>query len=523
MTKVDLQQLLIAASRAYHERRLPDAEAAATKVLELQPGEPRAAELMGHIRLDNGRYEDAIAYFKTALEAAPDNAALMSLIGTAYASDKKLKSAIIYFQQAVQAAPDNMLAWENLGKVAYQLRRWSHARAAFEHCLLLDDKNDEAASGLARLEFREGQYNRAMDLASDVIARNPGHLMSRQVMADANLRLGHFEQALAGALAIAEEARAAPKTKVLAYGIAAEAAQGLNRYDDAFAYFTAMNQAVADAYRRGYERAQKRGGYRKLRELIEITPKLPEKTKDWSTESGSPPAIYYIGFVSSGMSTFTKIINRHPQVVSGAKRNDIPFWQEIVWDDDAPGRIAALTLEDIERLRREFRVACDEADIELREGQVVFDNRPFYTRHLATLAMVLPNARYLLAHRDPRDVVLNCFLHRSSPNVSMYEFLDIETTANYYDVSMGAAIAARDAFGLDMLELGYDQLWADPEGETRRVLKHFGLPWNKALLSEDGTLLGGETKAPSIWRNYEAHLAPVMPLLDKWVTRFGYD
>jgi len=521
--RVTPDQDIAIAARAYQERRLQDAESAAAEVLAAHPGHAQAAELMGHICLDQGRFREAVDYFKSALEAEPESAALMSLIGTAYANDKNLKAAIIYFQQAVQAAPEDAMAWENLGKVAYQLRRWSHARAAFDHCLMLDAKNDEAASGLARLDFREGNYNSAMALASDVIERNPNHLMSRQVMADANLRLGHFEQALAGARAIAEDPRATAKTKVLAYGMAGEAAQGLGRFDDAFGYFTLMNRSVAQAYKRGYERAQKRGGYKRLQELIDLTPRLPEKTKDWPTHSGVPPTIYYIGFMSSGMSTFTKIINRHPLVVSGAKREDVAYWQEIAWDENAPARIAALTFEDVERLRRDFRTNCEAAGIDLRDGQVVFDSRPFYTRHVATLAMVLPNARYLLAHRDPRDVVLTCFLRRSSPNVSMYEFLDLETAANYYDVSMGAAIAARDAFGVDMPELGYDQFWADPEGETRRVLKHFGLPWTKALLGEDGTLLGGETKPPSIWRNYEAQLAPVMPLLDKWVKRFGYD
>lgn len=510
------------AARAYQERRLSDAEAAAAKLLAAHPGHSQAAELMGHIRLDQGRFGEAVDFFKTALEAAPDNAALMSLIGTSYANDKNLKAAIIYFQQAVQAAPEDAMAWENLGKVAYQLRRWSHARAAFDHCLMLDATNDEAAAGLARLDFREGHFNGAMALASEVIERNPNHLMSRQVMADANLQLGHFQQALAGALAIAEEPRATAKTKVLAYGIAGEAAQGLGRFDDAFGYFTLMNRSVAKAYKRGYERAQKRDEYSSLRELIDLTPRLPAKMKDWPKHSGVPATIYYVGFVSSGMSTFTKIINRHPQVVSGAKRQDVTYWQEIAWDENAPARIAALTLEDIERLRRDFRANCEAVGIDLRDGQVVFDSRPFYTRHLATLAMVLPNARYLLAHRDPRDVVLDCFLRRSSPNVSMYEFLDIETATRYYDASMRAAIAAREAFGLDMIELGYDQFWADPEGETRRVLNHFGLAWTKALLGEDGTLLGNAKKALSIWRNYEAHLEPAMEILAPWIKHWGY-
>lgn len=523
MTLVALQHELAAAGRAYQAKDLQKAEVLAMRVLAVQANEPQAAELMGHIRLDQRRFREAVDFFKAALAVAPDNAALMNLIGTAYASDKNLKAAIIYFQQAVQAAPEDALAWESLGKVAYQLRRWSHARAAFEHCYELDDANDEAASGLARLALMDGSIDRAIELASEVIKRNSNHVMSRQVLAEANLRQGSFEQALAGALAIVVMPQVMAKAKVLAYGVAADAADALGRYDAAFAHSTSMNNAVAEAYRRGYEKAQVRKGYEKLRAITELTPQIAQASKDWPKEPAIPPTIYYIGFMSTGMSAFTRIMLRHPQLVSGKNRRQVRTWEEIVWAKDAVQRVAALTVNDMRNLRTEFGETVLQAGIELRDGQMMFDQRPFYTRHLMTLAAILPESKFVFAHRDPRDVVLSCFQHRSSPNISMYEFLDLETAAHYYDASMEASARARDEFDIDLVELGYDQLWADPEGETRRVLNHFGLHWSKALLGEDGTLLGSAKKTPSIWRNYEAQLAPVMPLLDKWVTRFGYD
>jgi hypothetical protein len=119
--------------------------------------------------------------------------------------------------------------------------------------------------------------------------------------------------------------------------------------------------------------------------------------------------------------------------------------------------------------------------------------------------------------------MLACFKHRSPPNVSMYEFLDIETAAHYYDLSMIAAMRAREDYGITIAELGYDQFWANPEAETRRVLEFVDLPWDDALLAPDGTLLGDAKKSPSVWRHYESHLAPVMPILQKWVDYFGYE
>lgn len=523
MNAVDLQRIVFEAMRAQQARRTDEAERLAKSILAVQPDHPRAAEILGQIRLDAGYNREAAELFRTALRATPKNAELLNLVGTAIAADRKFRSAIPYFQQAVQAAPDDARSWENLGKATYQARRWSHARAAFDHCLALAPDNDEAATGLARLELREGNIASAKSLVADVVGRNADHILSRQVLAEAYLREGDYESALAGALTIVAMPRATAKLRVLAYGIAANAADALGRYDEAFAHYRAMNNAVAEAYPRGYKKALARKEYEKLREVTKLTPRIAEVSKDWPREPAIPATVYYIGFMNTGMSAFTQIMLRHPQLVSGKKRGQVRSWEEMVWAPDAVRRIAAVTRDDMRKLRTEFGETLVQAGIALGDGQMMFDQRPFYTRHMMTLAAMLPEAKFILAHRDPRDVVLSCFRHRSSPNVSMYEFLNLETAAHYYDASMEATARAREAFDIDLAELGFDQLWADPEGETRRILEFIGLPWDKALVETDGGLLGSAQKPPSLWRNYEAQLAPVMPMLDKWVKYFGYD
>lgn len=523
MSTGNLQKTLFAAMRAQQAQRTDEAERLAQSVLASHPENPRAAEIIGQIRLRAGRNREAAEYFSTALRAAPNDADLLNLMGAAVAADRKYRAALPYFQQAVQVAPDDAPSWENLGKAAYQARRWSHARAAFEHCLGLMPDNDEAAAGLARLDLRDGNVTAAIALAAAVIGRNPHHLLGRQVLAEAHLRQGEFEQAILRSLEIVEMPHASAKHKVLAYGMAADATDALGRFDEAFSFYAAMNDAVAEAYAVGYKRAQVRKGYEQLREITKLTPQLAEASKNWPREPAIPATAYYIGFVSSGMSALTRIMLRHPQLVSGKDRRQVRSWEEIVWAPDANQRVAALNASDMRNLRAEFGETLVQAGIDLRNGKMMFDQRPFYTRHLMTLAAILPEAKFILAHRDPRDVVLSCYRHRSSPNVSMYEFLNLETAAHYYDASMEAMARAREAFDIDLIELGDVQFWADPEGETRRVLDHIGLPWDNALLGADGDIVAGLRQAPSEWRKYEAQLAPVMPLLDKWVKYFGYD
>ena len=78
-----------------------------------------------------------------------------------------------------------------------------------------------------------------------------------------------------------------------------------------------------------------------------------------------------------------------------------------------------------------------------------------------------------------------------------------------------------------VLELGYETLIADQEGETRRLLDHCHLPWDEACLSFHTA--SGAVATPSAqqvrrplnadsvqrWRRYEAHLAPARAWLEQ--------
>jgi tetratricopeptide (TPR) repeat protein len=506
------------------EGRAAEAETLARNVLARDPRNARAVEIMATIRLEQNRPDEAMELLKPGLAAAPGHAVLLVLMGAAHARKGQYRTAMANFQKAVQAAPDNVTAWEHLGKTAFRLRRWDHARAAFDHCLQIDPHHADARAGLARIEMTDGNLDRAIDEASTVVRRRPDHVMAREVVAESLLRQGKNDQALAEALAITELPRVRAKMKVLAWGLAARAAENLERFQDAFGYYTAMNNAVAEAYARGYDRAQVRESNDKLRGIVDLGPMLAERAKSWRSKVLITPTIYYMGFVNSGMSVFTNIMLRHPLLVDGRKKRAVRAWEQLVWPEDAVDRVAAVTFEDVEGMRRDFNATFEECNIEVGPGQYMFDQRPFYSRVMTTLALILPDAKYILGHRDPRDVVIECFKHRSSPNVSMYEFLELERAARYYDSAMETALRARDDYGLEIIELGYDDLIADPEGETRRVLKALGLPWDDALYGEGGKEITlGSVKPTGGWRNYEAELQPVMPILDKWVKHFGYD
>jgi len=526
------EQYAEAAKRAFHGQKFAEAEICAQHALSDDARQPLASEIMGLIRLNEGRFDEAIGYFKGGLEADPTRAELPNLIGVAYAQKKgHLATAMEYFQLATQAAPSDPSPWENLGKAAYELRDWDAARDAFTRCHELDGKNLEARLGFARLALRDGEFARAYGFASQIAAEVPHHLVALQLTAEAALKLGSYKEALAAAVKAAEHPRAWPRLRDLSYGIAAEAAEALGRYDEAFSYYTEMNNAVAEIHWKGLKEVQEIASFEKLAELAQITPQVAEKAATWPNEFDTPAPVFCVGFARSGISLLEQALDLHPKIVNGAARVDSDMWKDILWDQDAPARVASLTYEDIQELRREYWRMVEQGGIEIPEGSMLMEFRPFFSQHLALFAMVFPDSKYIVTHRDPRDVVLSCFKKRSPVNRSMYEFLGLRSTARFYDLAMGAARAARESFGLDQTLVGYDTFVADMENETRRMIEFVGLEWDPSLIPAreakiDPASIEPEkravSKAQQKWRNYETHLEPVNDLLSPWISYWGY-
>jgi len=138
--------------------------------------------------------------------------------------------------------------------------------------------------------------------------------------------------------------------------------------------------------------------------------------------------------------------------------------------------------------------------------------------------------------RDPRDVVLSCLQQRFGMNAAMYQFLSVESAAHYYNQVMTLGARARELYDFALRDVRYDDMVNDLEQEARSTIAFLGLDWDNEVLAYRERLQMRTINTPSDtqvvepiytrslgkWRNYEAHLAPVMDILTPWVERLGY-
>ncbi len=198
-----------------------------------------------------------------------------------------------------------------------------------------------------------------------------------------------------------------------------------------------------------------------------------------------------------------------------------------------PEGLSDLSGAGVAALRGAYWQAADAA-VGVTAGRRLVDKLPLALVHLGLVRRLFPKAKVLVALRDPRDVILSCFMQAFEANEAMVHFNDLGTAARLYAEIMGLWIDVREASGLDALAFRYERLVADPATTVRAICAHVGLTYSDSLLEYHRRRRAVATpsyrdvgepvysRALGRWRSYRAHLADVAPILAPIVAALGY-
>jgi tetratricopeptide (TPR) repeat protein len=315
----------------------------------------------------------------------------------------------------------------------------------------------------------------------------------------------------------------------------------LGEYDAAFTAFTDAKKAAAqelgeptEAWKRHYIDHVRR--YRSWYS--------PAKAAAWTSPAAAAiqaTPVFFVGFPRSGTTLFEQMLDSHPRlattgetVILGRLRTLLPTLigrlgriPEIL-DDLAPDEIATLAnwyLKEVEPLRA------------AKPGAVrTVDKMPLNIVEIAFIRRVFPEAQVIVALRDPRDVVLSCYMQNFRVNAAMAHFLTLEGTATLYAEVMGLWLHYRTDPGLRAFEYRYEDLVSDTESLARKAFAFLGEPWDDRVLAYQNRAAERLVSTPSYadvtapiytrsiarWQRYEKYLAPVLPVLAPFVRAFGY-
>jgi hypothetical protein len=137
---------------------------------------------------------------------------------------------------------------------------------------------------------------------------------------------------------------------------------------------------------------------------------------------------------------------------------------------------------------------------------------------------MLPKARIVHCVRSPLDTCLSCFAtHFGDTHDYAYDLNHLGRFYRDYRRLMDHWRSLPD--GPAILDVSYEAVVADPEGQTRRLLDFAGLPWDDRCLrfhenpryvhTTSYSQVRQPLYASSVgrWRNYAGHLTPLRDAL----------
>jgi tetratricopeptide (TPR) repeat protein len=476
----------------HRQGKLPEAITLLEETVRLAPGHAQARNDLGGALLAAGEPIRAEAHLRQAVRLRPGFAEAHSNLGLALREQGRIDEAVQSFREAVRLNPGYAGAHNNLGYTYEFHGKIDEARAEYQAALRLDPNNPRALASLSGLAAA-GHY----ELGDDEL-RCIGQLVTRGDLPLDDLGRLHF------ALARARD-RAGDE-------------------DEAFEHYRRGNELRKEYVRRrgaAYDPVARRRYVDRL--IGAFTPAYFERVAPFGLDTELP--VFVVGMMRSGTSLAEQILASHPRVHGAGELPDLDrlalaLPQRLGTTEGYPECVARLDAVVARALAEEYLQGLGRRG---KGADRVVDKLPFNFIHLGVIATLFPRARIIHCRRDPVDTCLSCFFQNfGEPHPFT---LDLGHLGHYYRQYERLMAHWGRVLPVPVFELNYEELTADQEGVSRRLVAFCGLEWDERCLRFHETDRPVRTasalqvrkplyrSAVGRWKRYERHLGPLLAAL----------
>jgi len=502
--------------------QLPQAVACYRHAIKLKPGYSEAHNNLGVMLAAQGKPAEAVTHYECALKADPAHASAHNNLGNSLMALGRMEEAVTHYERALELDPAHANAHNNLGNIRKNQGDFAAALAHFERALALDPSHAGVLVNVANIWKERGDFAAALDHYDRAIAIRPDYAEAHFHRSEIhNFQPG--DAGLAALEALAAKQEAASGKSPFAHFALAKALEDTGDYARAFEHFQKGNALRRKQVQ--YDEAQ-------MADIFERTRKNFDRAtleKLAGGGDGSTTPIFIVGMPRSGSTLLEQILASHPQVEALGEVHDLAIAVREVLTASGDGvryPECLLTLES--EMFRRLGVAYLERLPRLAAGKTRSVNKTLSNFfRIGLIRLILPNARIIHAMRDPMDTCLSCYSHLFNSGLYFsYELGELGRYYRRYQELMDHWRSVLDPGA--MLEVRYEELIDDVEGQSRRLIEYCGLAWDERCLQfhktvrEVKTASAVQVRKPLFrsslqkWKRYEAQLGPLLDALGYW-------
>jgi tetratricopeptide (TPR) repeat protein len=525
----------------YHVRRAGGsataAEALARRIVTLEPNNFWAVNELALLLLGKGDIAGAERHARNAIRIAPDRAQAHYLIGMVLTEAHKPAVAEFHYHRALELAGTRTpVVLANLALCLKTQGKMEQARALYRESLAAAPDTLHTLLGFARLEEADRRLDDALALLDRCAALDPGNPEVDLRRAVVLWRQGRAAEAAALIGEIAARRAQLGPSELLEKG---RLLDQMGRYREAFETFDEGKRLLRRST--GIEYRAELAAHAAVRLRGFFTARRLATLPRAGVRLDVAQPVFVLGFPRSGTTLTEQTLSAHPRISAG---DELPIVHEIaelmprMLDSPRPYPEALAELwmgdhrADLDNLRDHYLRKVAQLGISRDEAAWFTDKMPLNEMHLGLIALLFPRSPLIHVVRHPLDVVLSVF-----SNLLTHGYFcayGLESAARHYVLVTELVDHYRREMSLRYLQLRYEDMIDDQDGQIRRLLGFIGEDYDARCLAFHENRRYARTasyaqvseplydRSRYRYRHYMTELAPIIPILAPVIERLGY-
>lgn len=424
--------------------------------------------------LDGRNYAQARRLCRQILKRhRSDGEALMMLAQAAW-GERCFDEAISTLQRFIKAQPANPAGYLTLGTYYLRRSRYRQAIGQFNIVLKHQPGHPQAVYGIAQVHELEGEHEKARRLLEPYVEKNAETTEMAFVYAKTELKARNYDRVIEIATRHTERSGAAPIARQQLWFVIGQAHERTGEFDKAFAAYESAHAALPLQF-----------------DLDRFIERIDQTIETFSAEAmrrlpraggTSRLPVFIVCRPRSGSTLIERILAAHPAVCAGG---ELEYLLELVGSLNLrlesplpyPRCAARLNQHDVDSLSREYLGKLEALG---RNAKRVTDKCLQTWEHLGLVSRLFPEAALIDLRRKPIDCCLSCYMTAlGEAHAYSTDLRNLGLVWRQYERLMEHW---HEVLDMPMLRVDYEDVVADPEAWSRKIIEFCGLQWDDRCL-----------------------------------------
>ena len=498
--------------------KVKEAVAPAMKAVALSPEKPEYLITLGVIMDRAGRPFDALGYLSKASTLDPGRIGTYKNMAVVLWKMERHEQSLVCYRKALELDENNLELLQTIGYNYYLLGDLKEAADYYERALAQKGDHSDVWCGIGNLLQSKGDSKAALQCYEKALAINPRCFSAYQLVAHCGKISDEKRRMLASTLTeFLEKNDLSVKNQRNINFTIARLYHDLKEYDTAFHYYVSANE-----YR--HKDLDTNFSLKNYKEHIvtlisTFTKPLFQKLHQYGSASRQP--VFVVGMPRSGTTLLEQIISSHSR---GFGAGELPTikkiameWKRMLPQEDFSAAIGELNPEEIQGKAEEYLYRLQR---HAQSAEKIVDKMPHNLQFLWCIALLFPEAPVIYCRRNPRDNCFSCFVTDFNTGHGYKD--DLYSLGKYYRIYESLMEHWKQVIPNPILTVQYEEMVANPESITRKVIEHIGLDWEPECLklrskqhfsltaSNVQIRKGIYRSSVQRWKLYEKHLTPLL-------------